>query len=233
MNPWNALPLEPPFVLPSELGAIEAFNNGQKPSSPYRIHTGRFPEPRLGPKDAPLVILQMNPSFDTNHLGPLTAAQVLSARQSVLNELHPHSCLASSTPWWNSTFKELLKLYDRKCLSENVCSIEYFPYPSRKFGHGRLSLPSQQYSFDLAKAALQRKAFIVVTRGLDLWIKAVPGLDLALNAGQTVFTTKNRQRPYISANNLVPSGAFQKICAVLNRKCGGCRMVVDGSFPSG
>lgn len=219
MNPWNDLPHDPPFVLPSEMHAINSSNDRKKSESPRRINTERMPEPRLGPTDAPIIILQMNPSFDTTRQGPLTRAEVQSARRCMLDESHPHPCLASPNPWWDATFKQLRDRYGRKCLSENVCSIEYFPYPSRQFSHGHLSLPSQQYSFNIARAALKRQALIVITRGLDQWTNAVPGLGHALGMGRTVFTTKNRRRPYITENNLVQAGAFKKICAVLDQAC--------------
>ena len=56
-------------------------------------------------------------------------------------------------------------------LSRNICSIQFFPYRSLKFGHGSIKLPSQNYTFALVRERLANGALIIVMRGYKLWVK--------------------------------------------------------------
>ena len=90
-----------------------------------------------------------------------------------------------------------------------VCSIEFFPYRSLNFCHGAIRLPSQSYTFALVKERLASGALIIVTRGLENWVLAVP--ELGARFYQTVFRTKSRQNTAITLRNL-PDGVFDRIC---------------------
>ena len=58
-NPWRHLPDIPPFVLDSDRRAIEEFNASA--SADTHVHLDLLPEPFLGNKDAPVVLLNLNP----------------------------------------------------------------------------------------------------------------------------------------------------------------------------
>ena len=78
-----------------------------------------------------------------------------------------------------------------------MCGLEYFPYHSENFAHGRLSLPSQTFTFDALRAAVGRGAIIIITRGRTLWEKAVPELI----THTLVFETSSKQNVVISPKN--------------------------------
>jgi len=201
MNPWISLSTAgPEFVLPDDLPYLIAFHAQLKPQRwDQKIQTHRIPEPRQGPINAPVVVLQLNPSYDKVTINqPLPQDQVASSIKNIQNEYAYREGLANKNCWWSKNFKELIAEFGEAKLSQSACSIEYFPYPSK--------------TFELVRSALERDALIVVTRGMQLWLGAVPALRTKLNS--TVFETKNRRRPYISERNL-PSGAFKKILGAL------------------
>ena len=207
------LPAAPPFVLESDRELILGFNSRRGDHSKHWIHTGRTPEPRLGPIDAPIVILQLNASYDQSlkHIA-LTSSEIAKARHHLEDETSPHSCLIESNPWWDRAFKQPIAQFGRERVASRVCSVEYFAYPSARFAHRHLAPPSQSYQFELVRRALLRKAIIIVTRGWDLWTEVAP--ELIDQECKTVFRGKNRQRVYISEGNL-PAGAYSHICKAL------------------
>jgi hypothetical protein len=211
-NPWRALPRHAPFVLDIDRAHVDAWNAGKPEFAPSWIHTGRLPEPRLGPVDAPVVLLQLNPSYDAR---AFDIRQIDCAIEALQDEQSAHACLAAPNDWWDETFSTLLKRFGRERLSRRVMSIEYFPYASARFDHAHLRLPSQEYTFALVRAALAADALFVVTRGLDLWIGAVPQLRAHLH--KRVFRTRNRQRAFVSAGNLLGDSAFDMLCERLAR----------------
>lgn len=119
-------------------------------------------------------MLQQNPSYDKATKEDDLAQQEIAERRAELLEEHAdHPHLASPNSWWDKTFASLIKTFGRPRLARRVLSIEYFPYPSSKFGHVALRLPSQDYVFSLVRAGLARGAVFIVTRGLDVWLGAV------------------------------------------------------------
>lgn len=216
MNPWVNIPNSPPYVLPEDEIYIDAFNNYStshptKNHSNFLINLQQTPEPRLGPINAPLVILQQNPSCNVVH-APTIAGQVIPNLASVRNEYAPHEGLRSLAPldtWWRRILAELIEIFPPHQLACEVCSIEYFPYRSTNFTHSRMRLPSQAYTFDLVRHALKRQAIIVITAMDSSWIQAVPELYLR-STSQYVFSTKSPRNKSISRRNL-PDGVFDQI----------------------
>jgi hypothetical protein len=210
-NPWTELPASPPFVLREDRAFVDAVNAQKQQYSPGWLHTGRMPEPRSGPRDAPLVLLQINPSYRTaDQMEPLSPEEFERQRIALIDENAPHGCLAYGDAWWMRAFANLISRFGRESVARRVCSIEYFPYPSLRFEHAHVRLPSQAYQFQLVREALARDALIVVTRGLQLWLGAVP--ELAAHLDRNVLLSKNPQRVSLSPGNL-PDGSFERVLA--------------------
>lgn len=216
MNPWNELDeCGPDYVLPEDLLYVRTYNDRLRvrgKSLDRLIRTNRIPEPRQGPIDAPVVLLQLNPSFDKSNIDqPLAPDEVKSAIEKLRDEHSSHACIETASGWWGQSFKQLMRSVDPAHLAKRFCSIEFFPYASASFDHSELRLPSQAYTFNLVRQALNRDALILVTRGLDTWIGSVP--ELSSKLGQAVFETKNPRRAFISEGNL-PDGVYTEL---LNR----------------
>jgi hypothetical protein len=212
-NPWTQLPKQPPFVIPPDRPFIDAYNSDRKEYVGSWIHTGRVPEPRQGPIDAPVIILQQNPSYSGRPPQEALPQQEIEAlQQALVDEYSPHQGLIRPNGWWDRTCKVLREKKPRELLARRILSVEYFPYPSATFDHHSLRLPSQPYVFDLVRDGLARGALFVITRGATLWYGAVP--DLHIQRGTTVFLTKNPQSPYITPGNL-PDEVFERICTLI------------------
>src|SRR5918995_716656 len=61
-NPWRSVGMEAPYVYEPDKPAVAAFN--ARASDEHRIQTDVLPQPFLGSKDAPIVLLNLNPGFD-------------------------------------------------------------------------------------------------------------------------------------------------------------------------
>jgi hypothetical protein len=61
-NPWCRLPASPPYVLPDDEPLVRDFNERVGPNRCLDIDK-ILPEPFVGAKDAPVVLLRNNPGF--------------------------------------------------------------------------------------------------------------------------------------------------------------------------
>jgi len=201
-NPWRSLPEKAPFLLPEDGPLVCQFNLSA--SEALQIHPELLPEPFLGNPEAMVVLLNKNPGYSSandlkNH--PLSRR----ARGNLTHEPHrfpfylldPAENCALGYRWWNSKLGSLIKDCGEHAVARSVFCVEYFPYHSRRFGHNRLELPSQQYSFHLVRSAIDRNAIIVVMRGKTQWLRTVP----ELKSYSRLCHLRNPQNPTISPNN--------------------------------
>lgn len=218
-SPWR-LPPSAPYVLPDDEPFIREFNARLRPNHDYFVDTSRFlPEPFLGARDAPVVLLSNNPGFggeesDRHH--PDFAATM---RRNLLHEPseHPFPFLAPdfAGKWWKSKLKELIALFGQQVVARSILNVVYFPYLSRRYGHQRLRLPSQDYSFRLVANAVNHGATIVHMRpgNADWWSRAVP----ELRKHDRLFSVRNPQTPAISRRNCPGFDAVVQAIMAANR----------------
>lgn len=180
-NPWHDLPKSEPFVLKQDWPFVERHN--EKVGPDYKIHPELPPEPFLGNPDAPVVLLNLNPGYDPDDLW--VYQQDPFARLSRDNLLHrggsypfyllnPEIENTLGYKWWDSRLRELIKACGRECVAQNVLAVEMMPYHSIKYKP--LVVPSQAYSFELVRRAIQRRAVIVQMHGKNEWPKCFPEL---------------------------------------------------------
>lgn len=181
-NPWHDLPNEAPYVLPSDRHTVEVFN--RTAGANHRIHTNLLPEPFFGRLDAPVVVLLLNPGVggdeDQLHQQPDFKKGLLAALTS---DKGPHFHLRQGAhgpghEWWRRVAGRLIndELIGQQGLANNLLCLEYFPYHSRSFNHTHLRLPSQKFTFDQVRGAMERKAIIITGRGFPIWCGTVPEL---------------------------------------------------------
>ena len=143
-NPWLALPLAPPFVLPQDALAIRAHNEWatkrQKPE--HQFHVDLMPEPYFGNPNVPVVALLLNPGYkpDDNavHADPVFRNL---ARRSMAHKLSPtpflHLIDNLDNPgcrWWRKRTRQL----PPECrVAHNLFALEYVGYKSRRFRLGQ------------------------------------------------------------------------------------------------
>src|ERR1700674_3500503 len=62
-NPWLAVPSEPPYVLPCDSEIVHAYNSKHSDEN-CRLRLNVLPEPFIGFRTAPVLLLNLNPGFD-------------------------------------------------------------------------------------------------------------------------------------------------------------------------
>jgi hypothetical protein len=186
-SPWVRLREPPDCVLTCDAKYVDAFNRGAKAST--RIRTNLVAEPFFGRADAPVVLLLLNPGvgvFDARwHARKDYRSSLLRAVRSNRQIDHFHLNSEADAPgakWWRRACRPLVRqlaLDDEdgfRLLAKRLLCVEYFPYHSKRFAHGHLRLPSQQYAFKLVADAVRRSAEVVCMRGEKEWKGAVPEL---------------------------------------------------------
>lgn len=204
-NPWLNLPDNPPYILPCDGVAIANFNDRAKPDKKFDLSL--FPEPYFGSPEATVVLLALNPGWSPNdaalHSDPDFSEQ---SRLSRAHSLKPYPFIhlqdkSQKTPgsiWWQRIVGPLIRATSFDVVAKNILCVQFFPYHSISFGSGLLSVPSQQYGFNLVRAAMDRHAEIVVMRSKRLWFSAIPELESYPN----LHKAKNPRNPSLSPGNL-------------------------------
>ena len=181
-NPWLELPTSPPYVLPEDGAAIEAFNRAVDVR--HRVDATLLPEPFLGRLDAPVVVLGLNPGWSPGDAA--AHADASFARRSRQNLEQAESAFpfhlldpsldAPGHRWWGNKLRRPIEDVGLETVANGVLCVEYFPYHSDQFSGRTPSVPSQEYGFALVRDAIARDAVIVVMRSLARWLAAVPEL---------------------------------------------------------
>jgi hypothetical protein len=168
-NPWQRLPVRPPFVLPDDEAMVHEFNRPASENLRLAIDE-LLPEPFVGDPTTPVVLLSNNPGIGKRSHLKLDPGFRSRVRDGIhLKEspypfyyLDPKYC--ETGRWWTQKLKCLLQNFGNEIVARSICNIVYFPYPSKRFGHARCELPSQQYTFGLVRESVERGAIIVLMR---------------------------------------------------------------------
>ena len=84
-NPWQTLPLSPPFLLPQDRVIVDQFNRQAREE--HRIHPEIIPDAYLGRPDASVVLLNGNPGFKVSAIPRYRDPVLLAAaRRNLLHE---------------------------------------------------------------------------------------------------------------------------------------------------
>lgn len=211
INPWVDVPREPPYVLPCELETIQRYNE-RHPDERHRVQLNVLPEPFIGGKTAPVVLLNLNPGFDDGDPEDHEREEFQALLRANYEHRDSEFPFYSLNPrfenggrrWWEKKLKPLLRICGREQVARSVLCIEFFPYHSRRFGNGRFRVPSQQYGFELTRLAIRRGAVIIVMRGKALWLGQIPELE----THSPMFALKNPQNVVVSPRNC---SGFQEV----------------------
>lgn len=216
-NPWNLLPEQAPFVLPSDAFAVEVFNKGAQNNYKLQIES-KLPEPFLGNPTAPIVLLNLNPGFaedDYLYIEDPVARELqlgnlrhLSAAYPFYH-LDPRMARFGGAKWWTRRFRDLIELVGVGVVANQIFCVELFPYSSVEYRGMRRVLGSQRYGFHLVNQAIDRRALIVLMRSRREWCEAVPRLAYY----DRLHQCSGPRNPYINSVQL--SKAFPEIVRIL------------------
>jgi hypothetical protein len=220
-NPWHRVPDKPDFVLAEDKKAVRDFNARVGPDHRFFLHVDKLiPEPFVGAKDAPVILLSNNPGFgrgaefrqDPKFMARMCRNLVHAPSAYPFVYLDP----AFDSPnrhWWAKRLKYLVKPlgpFSWKIVARSILNVAFFPYPSQRYGHRSLRLPSQNYTFGLVREAIRRRAVIVSMRSQARWVEAVPELE----SYPHLFQVRNVQNPTVSCKNCP---GFDQVVAAIER----------------
>jgi hypothetical protein len=204
-NPWEELPTEPPFVLHADRPLVEEFNQRVRPEQQLALHL--IPQPFLGNREAPLVVLGANPNIRGGHsAGPVAAAIQANLgpdpQRHLLIGLLPEFEQTPNADWWRRDC--LRELLDRglppRWLASHILAVELHGYHSRKWRRPSVPFPSQRYGFWLVERAIDRGATIVPTSCQRHWETFVP--RLASYPHRVVKKNRRSRSKRVSEGNL-------------------------------
>jgi hypothetical protein len=211
------------FVFEGDRAHVDAFNATRGVPPAYRLHTELIPEPVLGSRDAPVLVLARNPTWGPDDVelhqrhGPYRDALLANAGSDPAGHVMPHLVPdpifrnTHSGGWWQPR-TDGLGAQAGVDLSRSICAVEFHGYHSSQYRTLPITLPSQRHGFGVVTAAIERGAVIVLTRAMDDWCIAVPELrsykQLVKMRSQTIWFSKNNLEP----------GGFERIVEALRRQ---------------
>jgi hypothetical protein len=134
-NPWHLLPTCPPFVHRDDAEAVQSFNEQATPA--HYLHVDAvLPEPFLGNRDAPVVLLSNNPGYSGKGLAFKTDPRFIERMRCNLLHMpldYPFIYLSPdlngpSRDWWERKLKHLLRRFGREVVAASLFEVVYFPY---------------------------------------------------------------------------------------------------------
>ncbi len=203
-NPWAEIPGRAPYVLPQDVEYLNAWNELHRHRPRFQVRLDYPPEPFLGRRDAPLVLLQANPALGPADGKMWASSKVVAyALESVSSPkgapffwLRDELAWTAGANWWRPRTAALRTL--RKDLANHMLSVEFHGYHSRSWQALPVTLPSQLYSFHLVREAMRRDAVVVVVRAWREWQVAVPGLAQY----ERLVRTRSAQTSHVTPRNV-------------------------------
>ena len=207
-NPWAEFEHSEYMVHSDDEGSFEDHNSRVKLA--HRFIPFLAPEPWIGNVESKVVILLANPGATKENLAgkrePNPFRQELAIKNLHMEKMdYPHYFLDPSLhsdpggKWWRTTLGKLIKDTSLENVSRNVLSLEALPYHSRYFETPVLEMPTQRFTAQLLREAINRDAFIVIYRQSNYWISQVPELK---KYPRKTMNPINTQRVWITPGNL-------------------------------
>jgi len=204
---------EPPYVLASDRPYLDAYKATLKADDDdHRIAFDLPPEPFLGLRVTPVVVLSCNPALTVGAAEQFAVPGFKDAAMANLTAPGGTSNYAledrfRTTPggrWWRARLSGLLPLVndDYSKLARLVSSIEFHGYWSKNWQAPLVTIPSQRYGFGLVEDAINRRATIIIARAEKYWRQAVRAFD---NYDGLVMT-KTPRVAALSKGNLYEDG---------------------------
>jgi hypothetical protein len=183
-NPWLELPPGPPYVLHCDCGSIASLNERTAAKGmDSGINDQSIPEPFIGnSRSATVILLSLNPgdsAEDPNaHRNPRFREALMrnlshEPQDYPFYALNPAFAWTGCAKWWCTHLRELFEKarLEPVAVARRLCVIEWLPYhsPNANALPRRPVCPSQDYSFQLAKRALEDKKLVVGMRARRRW----------------------------------------------------------------
>lgn len=172
----------------------------------------KIPEPRLGNINSKILILSGNPNIKSK-----TGITHQERLDSLKNHYSNHLCINhSKDDWWQKRFKDWVKILTTakkvndntsayNILSENICTLEFYPYSSKKFPKKEIKLESHKYQKAIIKNAINNNAAIIITRARVNWFYLYEGLE---NYNKLYFLSSH-ESSYFTVDNIFTKSEYE------------------------
>lgn len=215
-NPWLELPARAPYVLPQDAPFLPVSRGAEDPGE---LQLSVPPHPFAGcPQRSTVVLLLLNPGFDGTDVTHYNADPVYRSmvqrgldfsNDPPLWCLDPRVAHTGAYRWLEAKTRWLSAACGNAALQNKFMQIQYLAYKSKREPALKSVLPSQRYSFQLLREAMEAGKEIVVMRSRQKWIAAVPELEK-----YPYMELRNVRQPFLSPGNL-PPGGFERLCKAL------------------
>lgn len=226
-NPWfDFNPNARKLVHDRDVGTFIRFNGaleGKVGAEKFALSSDHTPLPFFGSLHARLVILGANPGLD-----PIATAQEETRERRELFDLARRHELSGNpfvflreefaeTPgfnWWHRRTRVLRDEVGDSAFFRRTFSAEIHPYKSinyRALPKGT-RFPTQAYTNELVKQAIERGAFVIFLRAQKEWESMIP--ELASYSESRKFALNSRQNSFLTPGNM-PAGKFEEIVSAL------------------
>lgn len=226
-NPWHALPVAAPFILPCDAELVKA-HQAKYQGTEFEIQSQLLPYPFCGDPNASVYVLTLNPGYasggdermhaEENYSSALRANLVHNNQEYPIVDFDPRFADTPGSQYFLGKFREFIEVLGPKECSNSFFLAELFPYHSSEFkALSTRNLPpgtnscwpsSSSYTFALVRKAIEEKKHIVVMRSYTLWRSVVPELASATN----VYQLHNVRNPTLSRGNF---DEFEKLSSFL------------------
>ena len=221
-NPWFEFDWNSSSQIhPQDQSHVDAYNFELSKSATKNLNVLSLihaPLPFFGSIEAKVVILLANPGIGPGEEIPdesFTQLRLLdSARKH--QTLEEHFIYISEGmkgteghKWWTSKLKALTSESSIQLVHESLMAVEFHPYHSVNFSVLPITLPTQNYTFELVRRKVAEGALFVIGRHLQGWFTAVPELR---NANYVMFKSRNAA---LTPGNLNDDG-FKKVLAAMS-----------------
>lgn len=203
-NPWEEMSQKgPEYVLGADKAVIDKINS--KRNANHKIHLEILPEPYLGNPNANIVLLNLNPGFDTRDSRFHEDKEFKEAALGNLRHkeakypffpLDPRFKESPVARWWTGRLRPLIEEFGVEVVAKSVFCVEFFPYHSIQYKHSKEILKTQEYNFHLVEKAIDRGAMIIMMRAEKYWTSHVNNLH-------KYYVLSNPQGSNVSFRNLL------------------------------
>ena len=215
-NPWVDLPDAPPFVAPVDVELLEKLAG--KLTGPCELRLDLRPQPWTGSiHKAEVLLLALNPGHSDRDYEELRNPDYADQWRRALSFdtrtpfylLDPAFAGYGGDLWWRRRLRDLIDVAGVDAVAQKVMCIEHFPYKSVAYRPLGVTLPSQEYSFNLVREAVRRRKQIVLMRSERIWLHSVAELT-----GYPYIRLSNNQNPYLSRSQMA-ADQFDALCAAI------------------
>jgi len=185
-NPWQDFAKSESMVHQLDRESVSQHNAKAKPEHQFLLQLA--PEPWIGNLEGKLLVLYANPGATESDIrGELRNEHDLIVDKSIKNlnqklTNYPHFFFdpeldgTTGSTWFLKKYRRLIEATSRERVAKNLVTCELAPYHSKNWYQPKIMPPTQEFTFNIVRKAIDRKATIVVGRGKKIWEKHVPEL---------------------------------------------------------